>query len=115
MRWAGHVAHMEKRNTYRVLVEKPEGKRPLWRLTHMWEDNLKWILEEWDQCTWPGLIWLRIGTGGRPLWTWKFTSRFHEMWTSWLGGQKVAFQGLCSMELANVGKELFRMWTHMEG
>jgi hypothetical protein len=29
MRWAGHVAHMEKRNTYRVLVEKPEGKRPL--------------------------------------------------------------------------------------
>jgi hypothetical protein len=28
MRWAGHVAHM-KRNTYRVLVENPEGKRPL--------------------------------------------------------------------------------------
>jgi hypothetical protein len=29
MKWAGHVAHMEKRNTYRILVEKPEGKRPL--------------------------------------------------------------------------------------
>jgi hypothetical protein len=28
-RWAAHVAHMEKRNTYRILVEKPEGKRPL--------------------------------------------------------------------------------------
>ena len=29
MRWVGQVAHMEKRNTYRVLVEKPDGKRPL--------------------------------------------------------------------------------------
>jgi hypothetical protein len=33
MRWAGHVARMgEKRNTYRILVGKPEGKRPLGRL-----------------------------------------------------------------------------------
>ena len=32
MRWAGHVAHMvEERGAYRVLVEKPEGRRPLWR------------------------------------------------------------------------------------
>jgi hypothetical protein len=31
MRWAGHVARMEKRNTYRILVGKPEGKRPLGR------------------------------------------------------------------------------------
>jgi len=32
MRWAGHVAHMgEERVVYRVLVGKPEGKRPLWR------------------------------------------------------------------------------------
>jgi hypothetical protein len=29
MRWAGHVAHMETRNAYRILVGKPEGKRPL--------------------------------------------------------------------------------------
>jgi len=35
MRWEGHVAHMgEKRGTYRVLVEKPEGKRPLGRPDH---------------------------------------------------------------------------------
>jgi hypothetical protein len=31
MRWAGHVARMEKRNVYRILVGKPEGKRPLGR------------------------------------------------------------------------------------
>jgi hypothetical protein len=35
MRWAGHVARMgEKRNAYRILVGKPEGKRPLTRLRH---------------------------------------------------------------------------------
>jgi hypothetical protein len=42
MRWAGHVARMgEKRNVYRLLVGKPEGKRPLGRPTHRWVDNIK--------------------------------------------------------------------------
>jgi hypothetical protein len=42
MRWTGHVALMgEKRNAYRVLVGKPEGKRPVGRLRHRWEDNIK--------------------------------------------------------------------------
>jgi hypothetical protein len=42
MRWAGHVARMgEGRYVYRVLVGKPEGKRPLERPTHRWEDNIK--------------------------------------------------------------------------
>jgi hypothetical protein len=42
MRWAGHVAHTgEKRNAYRVLVGKPEGKRSLGRPRHRWEDNIK--------------------------------------------------------------------------
>jgi hypothetical protein len=41
MRWAGHVAGMgEKRNAYRILVGKPEGKRPLGRPKRRWEDNL---------------------------------------------------------------------------
>jgi hypothetical protein len=31
MRWAGHLARMEKRNAYRLLMGKPEGKRPLGR------------------------------------------------------------------------------------
>jgi hypothetical protein len=42
MRWAGHVARMgEWRGVYRVLVGKPEGKRPLRRATRRWEDNIK--------------------------------------------------------------------------
>jgi hypothetical protein len=42
MRWAGHVARMgEKRNVYRILVGKPEGKRPLGRPSHRWVDNNK--------------------------------------------------------------------------
>ena len=40
MRWAGHVARMgEEREAYRVLVGKPEGKRPLGRPRHRWVDN----------------------------------------------------------------------------
>jgi hypothetical protein len=47
MRWAGHVAHMgEKRNVYRLLVGKLEGKRPLGRLRHRWIDNIKMDLLE---------------------------------------------------------------------
>jgi hypothetical protein len=37
--------HERKRNVYRILVGKPEGKRPLGRPRRWWEDNNKWILE----------------------------------------------------------------------
>jgi hypothetical protein len=53
MRWAGHVARMgEGRNVYRVLVGKPEGKRPLERPRCRWEDGLKMDLREigWGGC-----------------------------------------------------------------
>ena len=47
MRWAGHVARMEeRRGVYRVLVGKPEGKRPLGRLRRRWDDNIKMDLQE---------------------------------------------------------------------
>jgi len=47
MRWAGHVARMvEGRGVHRVLVGKPEGKRPLGRPRHRWEDNIKMDLWE---------------------------------------------------------------------
>jgi hypothetical protein len=47
MRWEGHVALMgEERGVYRVLVEKPEGKRPLGRTRRRWEDNIKMDLQE---------------------------------------------------------------------
>jgi hypothetical protein len=47
LRWAGHVARMgEGRVVYRVLVGKPEGKRPLGRPRHRWEDNVRTDLQE---------------------------------------------------------------------
>jgi hypothetical protein len=58
MRWAGHVARMgEGRGTYKVLVRRPEGKRPLGRPRHRWEDNIKMDLGEIgiDGANW---IWL---------------------------------------------------------
>jgi hypothetical protein len=55
-----------KRNAYKILVGKPEGKRPLGRLKCRWVCNIKMDLREigWDGMVWIGLIWLRIGTSG---------------------------------------------------
>jgi hypothetical protein len=61
MRWAGHVARMEEGNAYRILVGKPEGKRPLGRPRRRWVDNIKMHLRE-NGVVWTGLIWLRTGT-----------------------------------------------------
>jgi len=42
VRWVGHVAHMrELRNEHKILVRKPEGKRPLVRHRCRWEDNIR--------------------------------------------------------------------------
>ena len=47
MRWAGHVARMEEgRAVHKVLVGKPEGKRPLGRPRRGWQDNFKVDLQE---------------------------------------------------------------------
>jgi hypothetical protein len=47
LRWTGHVARMgEKRNAYRVLMRKPEGKRPLGRPRRGWVDNIRMDLGE---------------------------------------------------------------------
>ena len=65
VRWAGHVARMgERRGVYRVLVGRPEGKRPLGRPWRRWEDNIKMDIQEVGCGAWTGSIWLRIGTGG---------------------------------------------------
>jgi hypothetical protein len=64
MRWARYVACMgEERGAYRVLVGRPEGRRPLGRPRHRWEDNIKMDLQEVGGGAWTGLIWLRIRTG----------------------------------------------------
>jgi hypothetical protein len=95
MRWAGHVARIgNSRGVDRVLVGKPEGKRQLGRPRLRWEDNINPLKAELNpichlltllgahhiihvrrirvkmylhEVGWTGLIWLRIGTGGRHL------------------------------------------------
>jgi hypothetical protein len=69
MRWAGHAARMDEgRGAHRILVGRPEGRRPLGRPRRRWEDNIKMDLQDVGWGTWTGLIWLRIGTGGGLLW-----------------------------------------------
>jgi len=58
MRWAGHVAGVgERRGLYRVLIGKSEGKRPLERPRHRWEDNIKMDLQE-VRCG--GMDWIEM-------------------------------------------------------
>jgi hypothetical protein len=60
MRWMGHVARMgEKRNAYRLLVGKPEGKRPLGRPRRRWVDNIRMDLGE---VGWGGVDWIGLTT-----------------------------------------------------
>jgi hypothetical protein len=56
----------DERKVYRVLVRKPEGKRPLGRLRHKWEDGIRMDLREigWWGGLWSATSWLRIGVGG---------------------------------------------------
>jgi hypothetical protein len=58
----------KKRNAYRILVGKPEGKRPLGRPRRRWVDIVKMDLREigWGGM-WTGSIWLTIGTSGELL------------------------------------------------
>jgi hypothetical protein len=59
MKWAWHVAQMgEKRNACRILVGKPEGKRPLGRPRHRWVDNNKMDLR---QKGWEDMDWIEVG------------------------------------------------------
>jgi hypothetical protein len=58
MSWAGHVARMEEgRHVYRVLVGRPEGKRPLERPRRRWEDGIKMDLRE---IGWGGVEWIHL-------------------------------------------------------
>ena len=74
MRWAGHTALIEeRRGVYRVLVGKPQGKRPLGSHKRRWEDNIKMDLQE-------------VGRGG------------HELDRSGLGLGRVAGSYECDNE-----------------
>jgi hypothetical protein len=82
MKWVGHVVHMEeRRGIYGVLVGRPEGKRPLGRHRHRWEDNIKmdlqkvrgggmdWIEPDKDRDRWRALVtavmnlWVLLSAG----------------------------------------------------
>jgi len=55
-------AYGERKGVYKVLVRKPERKKPLGRSRHRWEDNITMDIQYVGLRT--GLIWLRAGTGG---------------------------------------------------
>jgi len=61
IRWAGHVARIgERRGACRILVWKTEGKTPLGRPRHRWEDNIKMELHEMG---WGGIDWINLAQG----------------------------------------------------
>jgi hypothetical protein len=76
MRWAGHVAHIgEGRCAYRILVGRPEGRRPLGRPRRRWEDNIKMDLQEvgWKDVDWIDMAqdrdrWLAVVNAVMNLW-----------------------------------------------
>jgi len=67
MRWAGHVARMgERRGVYRVLVRKPEGKRPLGRHRRRWEENIK---RDFQEVGCLGMDWIELAQDRDRWWT----------------------------------------------
>jgi hypothetical protein len=46
MRWVGHVVRIGEKGTYRLLMGKPEGKRPLGKPSYRWVDNIRMDLGE---------------------------------------------------------------------
>ena len=81
MTWAGRVARMEEgRGVHKVLVGKPEGKRPFGRLKHRWEDDIKIDLQEVG-CG--GVDWIDLAQD-RNRWRAVVNAvmnlRFHKMW-----------------------------------
>jgi hypothetical protein len=58
IKWTGHVARIgEKRNAYRILVGKSEGKKPLGRPRRRWVDDIKIYLRE---IGWDGMDWIDL-------------------------------------------------------
>ena len=79
IRWAGHVAHMgEERGVYRVLVGKPEGKRPLGRPRCRWVDNIRMDLQEVG-CGY--MDWIGLAQD-RDRW-WMLVSAVMNLWVPW--------------------------------
>ena len=68
LRWTGRSARMEEgRSAFKILTDKPIGKRPLGKSRHRWEDNIRMDVELIDINRGIGLIRLRIGIIGQTL------------------------------------------------
>jgi hypothetical protein len=83
MRWARHVARMgEKRNVYRLLVRKPEGKRPLGRPRRRWIDIIKMDLSEigLNVVDWIGLAQELDNEPSGSIKCWETTEWLHNLW-----------------------------------
>jgi hypothetical protein len=78
----------ERGNAYRIVVQKPEGKKPLWRPWHRWVDFRE---IGWDEMPWTVLIWLRTATGGGLFWSWQRIFGFHKMLKSSLAAATGGF------------------------
>jgi hypothetical protein len=97
-RWAGHVARLgEKRNVYRLLVGKPEGKRPLGRPRRRWMDNntMDLVVIGWGGVDWIGLAQDR--NWWRALVNEVMNLGFHKI----LGNYRVAAQPVASRAVLN--------------
>ena len=100
MRWARHVGRMGQRTgAYRVFVGKPEGTRPLGRLKHRWEDNIKMDLLEVGR---EGMSWIDVAKNRerlRPLVKAIMNLRVVQNERNILTENRLASQeGLCSMK-----------------
>jgi hypothetical protein len=65
------------RNAYNILIGEPEGKRPLGRPRHRWEDNIKMDLKEMG---WEGVDWLHVAED-RDQW-WALVNMIENVWAS---------------------------------
>jgi hypothetical protein len=71
IKWGGQVGHIrEMRNVVKILVRKSERKRPLRIPWHRWEYNSKIDLRKMCFVVWIEVMWLRIGTDSKLLFTW---------------------------------------------
>jgi hypothetical protein len=99
MSWARHVARIgDKRNSYRIFMGKPEGKRPLGRPRRSWEDNIRIDLREiW----WGGMDWIDLAQD-RDQWRALVNTFgiYNMLGNSWVAAQLATSQEeLSSMEL----------------
>jgi hypothetical protein len=83
---------VEKKNSYRISVGKPEETRNLERPRNRWNLMIQWFLKKLYRRPWNEIIWLKTGTSGWPLWkgneasgcmkSWKFLDYLRKYWLS---------------------------------